>query len=260
MISALIDRLETVGHFVQFAWRTTLAMPRALASRPMGVLHQFERVALGGVPIILAAGASIGLVTWIQTRRLLVTYGVEATLPSVLAVAVLVETGPMLASLLVAGRMGAGLAAEFGSMKLAEEVDAHEILGAPILPALVAPRVLACTLAVPLLTILLDACAILGGMAAELSGGTLTLEIYSLRTLDFLRLSDIIPSTLKTAVFGWAVGLIACWTGLEADRSTESVGRAATLGVVRAMIAVFLANVFIVPILQIVTRSVGWSS
>src|SRR5581483_4524654 len=108
--------------------------------------------------------------------------------------------------------------------------------------ALVAPRVLACALAVPLLTIALDASALLGGLAAELAGGSLTAEAYQARSLDYLWLRDVLPATVKTVVFGLLVGLIGCWTGLTAGRSTESVGRAATRGVVRSSLAVFAAN------------------
>ena len=111
-----------------------------MVTRSGEVVRQFERVAWGGLPIAAAAGLSVGLVAWLQTRRLLATYGAEASLPSVLAVAVVVETGPMLASLMVAGRMGAGLAAELATMTLTEEVDALAVLGARPLTALVAPR------------------------------------------------------------------------------------------------------------------------
>src|SRR5207249_6041200 len=168
----------------------------------------------GSLPIVAIAGMSVGLVTWLQTRRLLLRYGGEALLPGVLSVAVTVETGPTLAGLLVAGRMGAGLAAELGSMVLTEEVDAREVLGAPPLKTLVAPRVIACTLAVPLLTVVLDAAAVAGGLAAELAAGSLSVQVFGARALDYLRLSDILPATLKTAVFGLLVGLIGCWTGL----------------------------------------------
>ena len=106
-------------------------MPGAAWRRPGEVLRQFERVAWGGLPVVAAAGTSVGLVTWLQVRRLLATYGAEENLPSVLSAAVLVETGPVLASLLVAGRMGAGLGAELGSMTMTEEVDAREVLGRP---------------------------------------------------------------------------------------------------------------------------------
>jgi phospholipid/cholesterol/gamma-HCH transport system permease protein len=260
MIVGAIARLEQLGRFLDFVLRALVVLPSAFYRRPGELLRQFERVAWGSLALVSVAGVSVGLVTWLQTHRLLVNYGVESTLPSFLAPAVLVELGPMLAGLLVAGRMGAGLAAEMGSMVLTEELDARAVLGALPLPTLVAPRAIACALAVPFLTVVLDAAAILGGMGAEQCSGHLSAQVFWHKSLVYLRMSDIVPATLKTGVFGLLVGLVGCWTGLEADRSTEAVGRAATLGVVRSMAAVFLANVALVPPIQAAVSALGWTA
>jgi phospholipid/cholesterol/gamma-HCH transport system permease protein len=249
--------LDTARALVRFTLATLAALPGAMVRRPAEVVRQLDRVAWGSWRLITAAGASIGLVTWMQARHILVRYGLEATLPSFLAGHVLVETGPMLASLLVAGRLGAGLAAELSSMTLTEEIDARTILGASTIPSLVAPRVVACTLAVPLLTVWLDATAILSGLAAEIVAGSLSPALFWARSLDFLTLADIIPATLKTALFGLLIGLVGCGTGLTADRSTEAVGHAATRGVVGSMLAVFAANVLLVPLIQLATARSG---
>lgn len=253
----LINLCVAAGRFLDFAARVAGAIPGAIRKRPGAVVRQFERVAWGGMPLVLAAGMSVGLVTWFQTRRLLVNYGLEDMLPGVLAAAILVETGPILASLLVAGRLGAGLSAELATMQLTEEIDARVLLGSPAIEALVAPRVLACALALPLLTIALDGAALGGGMLAEVSGGSLSVEGFGRRSLDFLRLLDVVPATIKTAVLGGLVGLVACWTGLHSGRSAEDVGRAATRGVVRASLAIFAANAVLVPLIQVAADLLG---
>ena len=151
MIARGVWQLEQFGRFVGFVARTLAVLPRAVVERFGEVLWQFEQVAVKSLPIVLGAGISVGLVTWLQTHRLLVANGAESALPSFLAVAVVVEIGPVLAGVLVASRMGAGLAAELGSMRLNEEIEARIVLGADPVPSLVAPRAIACALAVPLL-------------------------------------------------------------------------------------------------------------
>jgi len=255
-----IELLREFGRFVDFGLKVLVALPSVLIRRTGAVLRQFERVAWGSLPVILAAGLSVGVVTWLQSRRSLVANGFQDQLPGVLALAVLVETGPLLTSVLVASRMGAGLAAETGSMELTEQIDAQIVLGSPPIPALVAPRVLACILALPLLTVVFDAAALLGGLLTEQVAGSLSPQAYGIKSLEHLWLRDIVPATLKTGVFGFLVGIIGCWTGMRAGRSTEAVGHAATRGVVRSTLAVFFFNVLIVPVIQAAVDALGWHS
>src|SRR3954463_7804433 len=131
MFDRLLSPLIQLGLFVDFAGEAMRAIPRATWGRAGEVMRQFERVAWGSLGIVSVAGLSVGLVTWLQTRRLLVTYGAQATLPSILTVAVLVETGPMLAGLLVAGRMGAGLGARAGAVGPARGGGGAGGVGAP---------------------------------------------------------------------------------------------------------------------------------
>ena len=243
-------RWQRILGFVDFSTATVLAIPRTLLVRPGEVLQQFDRIAWGGASIAAIAGVCIGLVTWLQLHRLLTTYGAEGRLPSILAAAILLETGPILASLLVAGRMGAGLGAELGSMVVSEEVDAREVLGAPTIPTLIAPRVIASILAVPTLTVVLDGSALGGGLIAELLGGTNPISLFRLHFFDLLRWNDVVVATLKTTVFGLLIALMSCDVGLSTVRSTEGVGQAATLGVVRSMVAVFLVNVLLVGLIR----------
>jgi phospholipid/cholesterol/gamma-HCH transport system permease protein len=257
MKAGLVLWLESFGGFIDFVIRTCGSVPVAVFYRLGEVIRQFEQVAVKSLPIVAGAGLSVGIVGWFQTHRLLVAHGAETTLPSFLAVVVLIEVGPILAGLMAAARMGAGLAAELGSMVLNEEIDARIVLGADPVTTLVAPRAIACALAVPLLTVIIDASALLGGLTAELAAGKATIPLFWNKALVFLTLADIIPATLKTTVFGLVVGLLACWTGLNADRSAEAVGRAATRGVVRSILGVFAANVIMVPCIQIAVEAMG---
>jgi phospholipid/cholesterol/gamma-HCH transport system permease protein len=245
--------LENFGRATHFAFRALLALPAALR-RPGDLLVQLHQVLLGALPLGLTAGAAIGVVVWIHLRGTLQTVGGPAAvqyLPQALALAVTLEFAPITAGLLVAGRSGASLGAELGSMRLTEQVDALEVLGLAPLRELVAPRLLACVLALPLLTLFVGYLALGAGYLAEAVGGSLSWAQYTNEALRVLRLRDVVPATLKTAVFGYLIGVAGCYHGLHAEGGTEGVGRAATRGVVASIFLVLVADVVLVRAIQL---------
>jgi phospholipid/cholesterol/gamma-HCH transport system permease protein len=196
---ALLDPLEQLGRFALFAFRALLAAPLALL-RPRELVRQVHHVLLGALPLGLAAGGALGVVVWMHLRGALAHVGGPGAvqyLPQALALAVVLEFAPLGAGLIVAGRSGASLGAELGSMRLTEQIDALEVLGLSPLRELVGPRVLACTVALPLLTVFIAYLAVGSGCVAEALGGSMTLTQYRNESLRVLYPADVIPAVLK---------------------------------------------------------------
>jgi phospholipid/cholesterol/gamma-HCH transport system permease protein len=249
-----IDVLEALGHGSVFAVRTVLALPRALC-HPQVVLGQLYPILLGALPLGITAGAALGVVVWIHLRGALAHVGGPGAvqyLPQALALAVVLEFAPLGAGLIVAGRSGAGLGAELGSMRLTEQIDALEVLGQNPLRELVAPRVLACMFTLPLLTVFIAYLAVGSGFLAEALGGSMTFTQYRNESLRVLFFADVIPAVLKTVVFGFLIGVSGCYFGMTARGGTEGVGRAATSGVVASIFLVLVSNVVLVRLIQMV--------
>jgi phospholipid/cholesterol/gamma-HCH transport system permease protein len=251
---SLLDPLEHFGQFAYFGFRALLSTPRALL-RLRELARQLYAILIGALPLGIAAGGALGAVVWMHLRGALVNVagpGAAAYLPQAQALAVVLEFAPLGAGLIVAGRSGASLGAELGSMRLTEQIDALEVLGLSPLRELVGPRVLACMLALPPLTIVIAYLAILSGYAAEAVGGNMTFIAYKNATLGVLYPNDVIPAVLKTVAFGFLIGITGCYFGMAATGGTEGVGRAATRSVVTSIFLVLVSNVFLVKLIQVV--------
>lgn len=207
----------------------------------------------GAVGLSAATGLALGAVIWLHLHGTLARAGpgYASLLPEFLALGVVLEFAPLAAGFITAGRSGAGLAAELAGLRLTEQIDALEALGQSPMAMLVGPRVLACTIAVPLLTMEVAALAILGGYAAEWLGGTMSWREYWGACFVRLRVGDIVWSPLKTAVFGYLIGATACYVGLTARGGTQGIGRAATRGVVWSVLLVVISDVVLVRLLQL---------
>jgi phospholipid/cholesterol/gamma-HCH transport system permease protein len=246
----MLSFLENLGNYVVFAARALAAAPGAIR-RPRELASRLFDILIGALPLAMVAGLALGVVIWLHMHHVLERFGAGAFLPQALALAVVLEFAPTGAGLIVAGRSGASLGAELGSMRLTEQIDALEVLGLSPLHLLVAPRVLACILALPLLTAFIVYFALGGGYVAEALGGNLSWMQYRTESLRGLRLADIIPATLKTMVFGYLIGTTGCYLGMHATGGTEGVGRAATRSVVLSTFLVLVSNVLLVGVIQI---------
>lgn len=250
----MLSLLESTGRYAAFAARAFVAVVLALG-RPREAFRQFYAVLTGSLPLAVVAGLALGLVVWMHTRGVLARIGGPGSvvvLPALLSLAVVLELSPIGAGLIVAGRTGASLGAELGSMRLTEQVDALEVLGFSAMRELVGPRVLACLLTLPLLTVFMDYLALLGSFGAEALTSGMTWLQYSEAYLDRLRFPDVMLATLKTLAFGYLIGVAGCYHGMRATGGTEGVGRAATRGVVGATVSVLVANVLLVRVIQLI--------
>lgn len=210
------------------------------------ILKQIFEIGWRSAPLIILSGLAVGSVLSMHTRSTLERFGAESMIPTALAFALVKETGPLVTGLLVSGRVGAGIGAELGGMRVTEQIDALESLAVNSFKYLVVTRVVACVVAMPLLTVLMNFAGVLGGFFAEtiVSGSSFT--FYFNTAFSSLSFSDYIPPTIKTTVFGFIIGTTSAYLGYNATGGAEGVGRAATQSVVLSSIFLILCNVLLV--------------
>ncbi len=197
-------------------------------------------------------GFIIGLVLTLQTRPTLQEFGAVSWMPSMVGISIVREIGPMITALVCAGRIGSGIGAELGSMRVTEQIDAMEVSGTNPFKYLVVTRVLAITLMLPLLVVVGDAVALYGSYLVEHLKGDVSFNLYFNQVFDSLEFGDIIPATVKSFFFGFAIGIVGCFKGYYCNKGTEGVGKAANSAVVFTslllfvidFIAVFVADIF----------------
>jgi phospholipid/cholesterol/gamma-HCH transport system permease protein len=241
----VLAALAWVGGLAAFGGRALVdAWRRPYELDALG--RQLYDVGWRSVPLIVASGLAIGIVLAMHTRASLERFGAEAMIPAGLALALVRETGPLTAALLLSGRVGAGIGAELSAMRVTEQIDALEALAVDAFKYLAVTRILACVIALPLLTVLMDFTGMLGGYIAEAAASHMSFQLYVARSFSHMDFVDFVPSTLKTMVFGFIIGTVASYLGFEASGGTEGVGRASTRAVVLASLLVIAVNVVLV--------------
>lgn len=209
-------------------------------------LRQIFELGCRSAPLIAVSGFAVGVVLSMHTRASLARFGAEALIPAGLAIALVRETGPLTAGLLLSGRIGAGIGAELGAMKVTEQIDALEAVAVDSFKYLAVTRVVACVIAVPILTTLMNLTGMLGGFAAETMATGVPIGAYFRQAFSLIGFSDLIPATLKTAVFGFIIATVASFLGMTTGGGTQGVGQASTRSVVMSSILLIVANVLLV--------------
>jgi phospholipid/cholesterol/gamma-HCH transport system permease protein len=181
-----------------------------------------------------------------HTRASLERFGAESMIPAGLAIALVRETGPLTAGLLLSGRLGAGIGAELGAMRVTEQIDALEASAVDAFRYLVVTRVIACVIALPLLTTVMNFAGMLGGFIAETAATGMSLRLYFDRAFSLIDMTDYVPATVKTMVFGFLIATVSSFLGYTTSSGTEGVGRASTRAVVFSSILIIAVNVLLV--------------
>ena len=231
-----------LGIFCAGVARSALTPPYEMRE----LVRQLDEVGSKSVLLVLVAGAAIGVVLSLETRDTLIRFGAESSLPVVVIVSMIRESGPIITGLIVSGRVGAGIGAALGSMKVTEQIDAMEVSGVNPYKYLAATRILACALMLPLLTLACDFGGIVTGWVVSTLTRPITFHLFLDAGLKQIAFNDFLPPTFKTVVFGLIIGVISCFQGMRATGGTEGVCRAATNSVVLSSLFIILADVVLV--------------
>jgi phospholipid/cholesterol/gamma-HCH transport system permease protein len=234
---AAIEAVAGLGDLTIFIVQTLLWLVRRRPSR--GTLAAAGHTVGGrSVPVVAITGLFIGMVLAVQSYRDFNRLGLATHLGAIINISVVRELGPVLAATMIAGRVGSAMAAELGTMRVTEQIDALIALGANPLHYLVVPRFLACVLLIPLLTVVADLMGILGGAFICIKVFGVESHYYLVHARDYVQVGDILNGLGKSMFFGAAISLISCHRGLNCRPGAEGVGRAATEAFVLSFIAI----------------------
>lgn len=242
--SALIEMQEYV--------RMSGAAARGVVTRPFyahDLVEQLEAIGLGSLTVVLLTGFFTGAVLALQSGMTLDQFGARPYVGRLISASMIKELGPVLTALMLAGRVGSGIAAELGSMVVTEQVSALRSLGTDPIRKLVVPRVLAGFIMCPILTVVADGVGLLGGWLIAISQLRVASSVYWQSVVDGLYLEDVWMGLIKPFLLGFIIVSIGCHVGLRTEGGTQGVGRATTSAVVAASVTVLTVDFFLTRLL-----------
>jgi phospholipid/cholesterol/gamma-HCH transport system permease protein len=256
-----VDRVRLLAWHTQAYAGLGLRTIRGLVTRPFysrDVIVQLDSIGVGSLGIVFLTGLFTGMVLALQSAVEMERFGATIYIGRLVGASTVRELGPVLTALMVSGRAGSGIAAELGAMRVTEQIDALQTMGVDPVRKLVVPRFLACLIALPLLTIVTDVVAILGGLLIAVVNLGLTPDLYMRSVYDTLSQTgfvfryvpvDFVMGMVKPLFFGAIIALTSCHFGMRTRGGTEGVGRAATESVVVTSILILATDYFLTQIL-----------
>lgn len=250
LFSQFLISISDVALFIAQIFRETFSRRFELRE----FMNQCFQIGYKSLPLVSVTGTIMGLVLTIQSRPVLVDFGAVTMLPGMVAVSLIREMGPVITALICAGKIGSGMGAELGSMKVTEQIDAMEVSSTNPMRFLIVTRVLAATLMVPLLILYADALGILGSWAGANIKGDVSFVLFFSQAFSHVDFMDFLPAVIKSFFFGAVIGLVGCYKGYNAGRGTESVGRAANSAVVLSSLLVIIVDMVAVQITDMLSK------
>ena len=230
-----------IGALTRFAGRFF----REVFSRPFEFrefLKQCYQMGNKSLLLVGVTGFILGLVFTLQSRPTLLEFGAVSWMPSMISISIVREIGPVIIALICAGRIGSSIGAELGSMRVTEQIDAMEVSGTNPFRFLVVTRILAATLMLPLLILMGDLIALVASAIVENIKGNVSFLLYMKEVQEAIEFSDLLPATIKSFFFGFAIGLVGCFKGYYSKKGTEGVGKASNSAVVFTSLLLFILD------------------
>ncbi len=246
-LNVVIRLLETVGSTALLAWQTIVSTIKSGVSLS-DLLTQMSAIGADSMLVVLIVTTSTGAVFALYAAKQAVSFGFTSFVGGGIAYTFFNELGPVLGGVALAARSGAAIAAEIGSMVVTEQVDALRAMAIPPVRYLVAPRVIAALIMMPLLTIIADVAGLIGGLLTSTASGVPS-GIFWESVRSFTHLSDVGNGLIKATVFGFLIGISACMQGLSTTGGATGVGRSTTRSVVMCVVLIFLADVIMARLL-----------
>ena len=237
-IKDLLIEIGELSYFVGRFFKEVFKRPFELKE----LLRQCYNMGNRSLLLVGITGFIIGLVLTLQTRPTLMEFGAVSWMPSMVGISIVREIGPVITALVCAGRIGSGIGAELGSMRVTEQIDAMEVSGTNPFKYLVVTRILATTLMLPLLVIVGDVVALYGSFLVENLKGNVSFVLYFNQVFESLEFGDMLPATIKSFFFGFAIGLVGCFKGYYCKKGTAGVGKAANSAVVFTSLLLFIID------------------